>query len=140
MGQEKVSVFEDKGFVIDEIRFLSPREAHQALLSGTTLIDLRKEYEINYRVFDVPKVVNIAREQIKNQLETISQHTPIILADNVGLETKAVAAELKKNGICDVACLIGGIVDWVKDKLPIKKDPYYEMVGQCSCQLRPKMK
>jgi rhodanese-related sulfurtransferase len=140
MGKEKASIFQDKGFIIDHIRFLSPKEAHHALLSGATLIDLRKEYEINYRVFDIPKVINITREQIQDQIKTLKKYSPIILADNVGLETKAVAVELKNNGINDVACLIGGIIDWVKDNLPIKKDPAYELVGQCSCQLRPKKK
>lgn len=70
----------DLGFVINQIRFLSPTEAYRALLSGATLIDIRKEYETNYRVFDVPKVVSISKEQLYNQPESISQYTPLILA------------------------------------------------------------
>ena len=140
MEQKINQIFKDMGFVINQIRFLSPKEAYQVLISGVTLIDMRKEYETNYRIFDVPGVIYISKEEILNQVDSLNQYTPLILADNVGLNTKTIAQKLMTEGVSNFACLIGGMVEWMNDKLPVKKDPNYALTGQCSCQLKLRKK
>lgn len=140
MEIKKNQNFLDLGFVIDRIRFLSPRQAYPLLSSGTTLVDMRKSYETNYRVFDVPLVVYFSKEKLLKKIDLLFPFIPFILADNVGLNTRVVAQKLIENGADDFACLIGGIVGWMDDNLPVIKDPEFELRGPCSCQLRTRKK
>lgn len=140
MELKKNHNFSELGFIINRIRFLSPREAYPILISGTTLVDMRKSYETNYRVFDVPKVVYSSKEKLLKKIDSLFPLTPFILADNVGLDSKVVAQKLIEHGVNDFACLIGGMVGWMDDKLPVIKDPEFELRGPCSCQLRTRKK
>ena len=47
---------------------------------------------------------------------------------------------LQENGYTNVANLNGGLVDWDKDKLPMKVDKYAELSGSCACMLKPMRK
>jgi hypothetical protein len=61
----------------------------------------------------------------------------LIILDSVGLRSKDAVIFLQNNGYTNVANLNGGIVDWDKDKLPMKVDKYCELSGSCACMLKP---
>jgi len=137
MNYKNEELFHGKGIRINGILVLSPREAYPLLKKDAVLIDLRKAYETNYRLFDVPDVIYISENEVKNNPEQLPGTKPLILADNVGMVSKNLAMVLKSKGFDNIAMISGGIIAWVRDGLPVKKDPNYELRGQCSCKLKP---
>ena len=126
------------GGAADAAAALSPREALEHLLKGAALLDIREPYETNYRVLDVPKAIHIPNNALMDRYAEIPRDAPLVVLDNVGVRSKEVARFLLEKGIVDVAWIVGGVVDWVREGLPLRVDPNYELVGQCSCKLRPK--
>jgi rhodanese-related sulfurtransferase len=116
---------------------LSPREAYEYLKDGAAIVDIRPEYETSFRVFDVPEVIYLPYSIYRDEFYLIPKETPLIIADSVGNQCKTVAAYLMEQGYSQVACMTGGIVEWDRAGLPLKKDGDYEMVGGCACRLQP---
>ena len=118
---------------------MSPREAYEAASRSSALIvDMRPGHEVSYRVFDVPEVICIPRGEIAGRAGELPRGRLIIVADSVGLHSRAAAEMLTSDGLGPVASLTGGMVDWERDGLPVRKDPDYELHGQCGCKLRSK--
>jgi rhodanese-related sulfurtransferase len=116
---------------------LSPREALERLRRGAVLVDIRGAYETNYRVPEVPAILHIPNQIFMERWYGIPRDAALIVMDNVGVRGKEIAAFLADEGYLDVAWIVGGIVDWVREGLPVLKDPNYELRGQCACKLRP---
>lgn len=118
---------------------LSPREALAAVeAQGAVMIDIRPGFEVSYRVFDVPDVICIARGELARRAAELPRDRLLIVADAVGLHAGSAAQILREAGFERVACLVGGMVDWEKDGLPVRKDLDFELRGQCGCKLRPR--
>lgn len=117
---------------------LSPRQALDRLRQGSLMLDVRESYETNFRIPDVPRVLPIPDSALKDRFDEIPRNIPVIVFDNVGLRAKEIAAALAERGFPEVAWIVGGVVDWVREGLPVKVDRNYELVGQCSCKLKPK--
>jgi rhodanese-related sulfurtransferase len=118
---------------------LSPREVLAAVDSESAiLIDIRPGFEISYRVFDVPDVICVARAEIAEKAADLPRGRLLIVADAVGLHAGRAAMILVSAGFERVAWLVGGMVDWEKDGLPVRKDLGFELRGQCGCKLRPR--
>lgn len=117
---------------------LSPREALELFRNGAVLLDVREPYETNYRILDIPNAIQIPNSVLMDRFAGVPQGVPLIVLDNVGLRSKEIARFLVEKGLPDVAWIVGGVVDWVREGLPLRVDPNYELIGQCSCKLRPK--
>jgi rhodanese-related sulfurtransferase len=137
MNQGKRSWFAGKGIGVGDILALSPREAYSLLTQEAVLVDLRKEYETCYRIFEVPDILYSSEEEIRENPDRLPKDKPLILADNVGMLSRKVAQKLGSWGYDNIAILSGGVIAWEKDGMPVKKDPNYELRGQCSCKLKP---
>jgi len=109
---------------------LSSREAYDYLQKGAIMLDIRPDYELAYRVFNVPEVYTDEQK--------IAKDKPIIVADEVGLKSREIAKNLIQSGYKDVAYLAGGVIDWDKSNMPLNKDGDYEHYGGCACKLRTK--
>jgi len=133
-----VNCFQGRGYPEGPVISLPPREAMEFLSQDAILVDLREEYEINYRIFDVPRVLYVPMTAFEEQYAVIPKDRPVILADNVGVTTKKLAAFLLEKGYVHVASLLGGVLGWAEDRMPIKIDRGFELVGQCVCKLRPR--
>lgn len=116
---------------------LSPREAFKVLQNGATILDIRPEYETSFRIFDVPKVLYLPYSIYRDELSSIPKDKPIIVADSVGNQSKEVACYMTSQGYAQVGYMAGGIVEWDRAGLPLRKDIDYEMVGGCACRLQP---
>lgn len=116
---------------------LSPRQALERLGQGAVLLDIREAYETNYRVPDVPEILHVPSKTFMDHWRGIPRDACLLVMDNVGVRSKEIAAFLAGQDYPDVAWIVGGIVDWVREGLPVLKDPNYELRGQCSCKLRP---
>lgn len=122
----------------DAPAYLSPRRALDFLRNGAVLLDLREAHETNYRVFDVPSAILLPLSDFMERQGEIPRDVPLVVADAVGLRSKEIAKFLLGSGCSDVAWVVGGVVDWVREGLPVKTDSNYELRGQCGCKLRPR--
>jgi rhodanese-related sulfurtransferase len=107
---------------------LSSEEAYDYLQKGAVMFDIRADYELVYRGFNVPEVYT--------DKQKIDKTKPVIVADEVGLKSSEIAKSLIESGYADVAYLAGGVVDWDKSDLPLNKNTDYEWYGACACRLK----
>ena len=61
----------------------------------------------------------------------------LIFVDSVGLHSNEAIRFLKDKGFKYLANMVGGIVDWERQKLPVKINNEYRLIGSCMCQLKP---
>jgi rhodanese-related sulfurtransferase len=118
--------------------WLSPMEVFEYLQGNAALVDIRPEYETNYRIFDVPKVLYLPYSSYRQNFNMIPRDIPLVIADNVGLRSEEVACFLIEQGYTQVACLAGGVIEWDHRGLPLTKDMDCELTGGCACRLRSK--
>ncbi|MGE5676978.1 MAG: rhodanese-like domain-containing protein [Pseudomonadota bacterium] len=115
---------------------LSPREALEKLRGNAAIVDIRPEYEISFRSFDVPKVFYIPYELFYENTGIIPRDILVIIADSVGNKSSEAARHLISQGYSQVACLSGGMVAWDRAGMPLSKDEGYAMSGGCACRLK----
>lgn len=121
-----------------QLNSLSPREAFELLKENSAvLVDIRPEYETDFRVFDVPQIYYLPFDMYQEKLNAIPKEVFLIIADSVGNRSSEVARYMLRQGYSKVACLAGGVVAWDRAGLPLSKDKDYEMVGGCACRLKP---
>lgn len=132
-----MSHFDGRGLVIDGLVFLSPREVQPFLEGNAILVDLREEMEKNGREFQVKTRVSLPWRRFEEESALLPRDRPLILADCVGIHSKEAARLLLSRGYEQVASLIGGMVDWLGDGLPVVTDHGEQLTGSCTCQLRP---
>lgn len=123
------------GFVINGLRHVSGRECMEILKDGGLLLDVRPEYELS-QLFDVDRVIYCPYDEIKEQYTDLPKDETIVIADAVGLRSKEVADFLRSKGFEHILHLSGGIVDWVRDGLPVTLDKSHRLTGSCMCQLK----
>lgn len=125
------------GAVHDGIAFLSPREVLDSVSRfGAAIVDIRPGHETSYRQFDLPGAVFVAAGDAADVADFLPRDRLLVVADSVGLKSRAFAERLLDAGFASVAVMVGGMVDWERDGLPVRKDPDYELRGQCGCKLR----
>lgn len=110
------------GKLIDSIVNLSSNEAAELLKNDVTLIDIRKQYETDYKKFDVKNFILIPKNTLHDNLESLNRNAPYIIADSTGLSSKKAVVFLQSNGFTNVANLSGGIMDWERNGLPVSTD------------------
>ena len=62
--------------------------------------------------------------------------SPLIFADAVGLKSREGVLFMMSHGYENVANMVGGIVDWERDGLPLTTDITDRLSGSCMCQLK----
>lgn len=130
------NLFSDYGFIIDNIRHLSAREAFEAIEKGAILIDLRDEYLTEMKIFDVSNYIICPLKSLSDNLGNLPADKPLIVADSTGLYSKKAVIILAEAGF-NVTNLAGGIMDWERDGFPVIKNPSNTLSGQCPCMLKP---
>lgn len=113
--------FSGKGFEINGLRHLSPKEAFEAATEGAVLLDVRETYLCNFKKYDLPGVLYIPFSNIENSYMGLLSDKPLIVADVSGLGSKEVAAFLQGKGFKNIANMAGGILEWERDGLPVIK-------------------
>ena len=132
--------FGNRGLLIAGMTHLSGNEALETAINGGLFIDLRAQIETDYKKFDVPEVLYIPAPELGIRLAELPKDRPLIIADSVGLGSKAAVRDLMDRGYTNVANLNGGILDWERDGMPIKIDQSKKLSGSCTCRLKPQGK
>jgi rhodanese-related sulfurtransferase len=129
------------GFASSGFLNLSASEAYEeATENNAFILDVRELRLIGYKNFDVPNVINIPNSILAENYKRLPTDIPLIVADSVGLRSHEAMILLQSKGFTNIANLAGGIVDWERDGLPLKKDITEQLDGSCVCQLRPRHK
>lgn len=132
--------FQNIGITINGITHLSPKETYQMCMGEAILVDIREDFEIMAKQFDVKNIIYMPKSVFKENYHTLPKDKAIIITDSVGLRSKEAVIFLQQSGYGNIANLNGGIADWEKDKLPMLIDKKEMLTGSCLCQLRPKKK
>lgn len=131
------TLFTHQGMVTRGIVHLTPREALADLERGALLVDVREDYLVSMKAFDVAGTIFLPFSRFETDCETLPRNRPLILADAVGLYSREAAAILLARGYAEVASLNGGISRWEDEHLPLRVDPANLLQGGCACRLRP---
>jgi rhodanese-related sulfurtransferase len=123
------------GFRIDGLLHISPKQALECCLNGALLVDIREDYEIAIKDFGLSGKLVCPYTELEKSFKTLPKDRLLIIADCVGIHSKEAAKMLLENGYSNVANMAGGIADWERDGLPMKKDIEL-MGGQCPCQIK----
>jgi rhodanese-related sulfurtransferase len=132
------NIFKGKGLSIKGVIHLSPSEAYQEAQKGAMILDIREEYDTDYKRFNVPEVLYCPYRHFEEFIDHLPGDRALIVAASTGLRSKEIVEKLMTNGFLHIANLNGGMVDWERDGLPIKVDKNAELHGQCVCRLRRK--
>jgi rhodanese-related sulfurtransferase len=122
------------------ILHVSARDAFALIKSGVILVDLRPEHEVAHKSFDVPGVIRCPYYEFEDHLDLLPADQAVIIADAVGIHSKAATLLLIEKGYQNIANLAGGFVDWEREGFPIKVDSSEALSGPCLCMLRPMRK
>lgn len=133
-------MFHNIGFNIKGITHISGLEAMKCINNGAFIVDIRELYDINYKAFDIENLLLIPKSQIDLNINVLPKDKFLIIADSFGINSKPIVTKLIENGFNKVANLIGGIMEWEKDGLPIKKNVKEEIDGPCMCMLKTRKK
>jgi rhodanese-related sulfurtransferase len=129
------------GFTSSGFLNLSPREAYkEATENNAIIIDVRELNLTGYKNFDVTQIIHIPNSKLAENYNSLPHDIPLVIADSVGLRSHEAMVFLKGKGFKNIANLAGGIVDWERDGLPLKKDITEQLDGSCVCQLKPRHK
>ncbi len=132
--------FEKLGFKVGRIRHFSPAEAFEAAKNGAIFVDVRQDYESDFKAFDVENIIYLDHTEIEKRYQELPQNEFLIIADSVGLHSKEVVEFLLSKAYTRLANLNGGICDWERDKLPMAIDVTERLTGSCACMLKPREK
>ncbi len=132
------SLFDNYDFLSCGILHVSPREAFELCRKGAVIVDVREEYLNNFKNFDVPEILFFPISRLVQKLSELLQDKYLIFADTVGLRSNEALVLLKDKGYVKIANMAGGIVDWERDRLPLKTNVEERLSGSCMCQLKPR--
>ena len=133
-------IYDNYGFVSSGIFNVTPGEAFELCAKGAVIVDVREVYLNNFKNFDVPEVLFIPMSKLQHAYPELPQDRHLIFADTVGLRSKEAVIFLKSKGFKKIANMAGGIVDWERDRLPLKTTIEERLSGSCMCQLKPREK
>lgn len=127
--------FKNLGFEINGILHLTGNQALQCLQDGAVLVDIREDFEIAIKDFFVNEMLRCPFSEFDSLMMTLPRDRSLIVADCVSISSKEAVHKLMNYGFGKVANLAGGIVDWERDGLPMKKNSE-SMNGQCPCMIK----
>ncbi len=97
---------------------LSPTGLTQEVNRGATLIDLRNDDA--YKTGHITGAKNIAPDEIEKFLSKTAKDSDIVLYCATGNTSAKTVIKLRKQGFTNVKHLVGGIIEWDKENLPLE--------------------
>jgi len=133
-----MNLFDNHGFRIDGMRFITPGEAAALSENDVVFIDLRPDYETVGKKIKVKTIVYIHWKEFEQEYTILDKQKHFIVFDEVGLHSKDIVKFMLSHGFEKVAGIIGGIMDWERDGLPVEINPLELYTGSCACTMKPK--
>ncbi len=129
-------LFKNVGISSSGILHVSAHEAIELCKKGAILVDVREEYMIGFKLFDVKEVIYCPKSKIEENYTEIPKDKALIFADATGIHSKEAVLFLLEKGYENIANLAGGLVEWELDGVSIKIDYSERLSGSCACQLK----
>jgi rhodanese-related sulfurtransferase len=115
---------------------VSAHEAFELCKKGAIIVDVREEFMIGFKMFDVEEVIYCPKSKIEENYSEIPKDKTLIFADATGIHSKEAVLFLLEKGFDNIANLAGGLVEWERDGVSIKIDYSQRLSGSCACQLK----
>ena len=129
-----------KGFHSGGLLHFSPKETCELCEQGAVLIDIRETYISDFKMFGVARVEYHPFSALHDSYKNLPAGELYIVADSAGLKSKESVLFLHQKGLSEVYNMAGGMIEWERDRLPLRKDTNEQLDGSCMCQLRPRIK
>lgn len=133
-------MFKNKGFKIGNIIHLTPKEAYELCNQESIMVDVREEFMVGCKIFDVKQTLYCPASQINELYKNLPTDVSLVIADATGIHSKEVIIFLSEKGFNNIANLAGGLVEWERDNLPLQVDISEMLTGSCMCQLKQRHK
>ena len=124
------------GFFTHGVLNLTPRECFELCEKRAIIVDVRESYMNNFKMFHVEKVIYLPYSELGKCYQDLPPDQPLIFADAVGLKSREGVLFMNAHSYENVANMVGGIVDWERDGLPLTTDINNRLSGSCMCQLK----
>ena len=111
--------FRSDGFVSSGFLNFIPKEAYEETKAGAVIVDVREEFLVDFKSFDVAKVMAIPYSQIEARYFELPTDIGLIIADSTGLKMKETLLFLQKKGFKNIAGLAGGFIEWERAGMPL---------------------
>jgi rhodanese-related sulfurtransferase len=108
------------------------REASPAPL----IVDVREPSE--FAAVRLDEVVLLPMSSFADRFGELPKDRPLLLMCASGSRSAAATAHLLRNGYSDVSNVAGGITDWQRAGLPVRKGPVEPGEGELRGQPRPR--
>jgi len=129
-------LFKGKGISSSGMLHVSAHEAIELCKKGAIIVDVREEYMIGFKMFDVEETIFCPKCILEEKYSELPKDKALIFADATGIHSKEAVLFLLEKGFANIANLAGGLVEWERDGVPIKIDYSERLSGSCACQLK----
>ena len=129
-------LFKDKGISSSGMLHVSAHEAYELCKKGAIIIDVREEFMVGFKLFDVEEVIFCPKSMLQEKFAELPKDKALIFADATGIHSKEAVLFMHEKGYKNIANLAGGLVEWERDGVPIKIDYSERLSGSCACQLK----
>ena len=93
------------------------------LTENFLLLDIRERFEFNTDRADFPNYLNIPFSEFDEELPNLQRNRKLILICNNGLRSRTAVQFLAERGFTDVSSVMGGLVKWQQNGLPMTGTP-----------------
>ncbi len=124
------------GFESQGLWNLTPHEALEACHNGAVLIDVRENYHSFVHTFDAEQLYYCPLSELPEHFGKIPADVPVIMADAAGLKSREAVRMLQEKGFVNVANLAGGMLEWLREGMPVCTDKSRRLSGSCMCMLK----
>jgi rhodanese-related sulfurtransferase len=132
--------FKNTGMISSGMLHVTPKETYELCQQGAIIVDVREEYMNRFKMFDVEEIIFCPYSIIKENCSELPKDKALIFADATGIHSKEAVLFLQEKGFENIANMAGGLVEWERDKLPLRKDKSERLTGSCACMLRKREK
>ena len=134
------TTIKEKLYVINGVNHISPKDAYSIRFEDVLFVDIRESDFFAYKKIDVPNTVFIEFDEIISRFEELPKDKLIIIVDSSGNKSRIIVEKAVELGYANFINLIGGVLEWDKDKMPLIVNLDEELHGQCACRLSPQRK
>ncbi|MGE0078975.1 MAG: rhodanese-like domain-containing protein [Bacteroidales bacterium] len=127
--------FKSNGFMSAGCFNLTPREAaSEVKYNDAIIVDIRSESMVELKKFEVPLVIYIPFDELKENYDNLPLDKPLIFADSEGLYSCEAVKFVQSKGFVNVANLSGGLAEWERNGLSVVISKTNQSNSPCPCQ------
>jgi len=100
-------------------REISNTDAFKLSTKNSVFVDVREKDELERIAYNVTNVINIPLSQFEHRFHLLSKEADLIIVCRTGRRSGLVTDFLSNRGYSHARNLIGGIIQWEEEGLPV---------------------